>query len=109
MTTHYAFRTEWSKQGKPKILWQLPCRREHRETGGWEANFDSAGAGKHHRGHNWIGTWNISIVLPVMGQWIGISHVGNRRWECTEVAYFHKHENLGNSCMVKWYEIELKK
>ena len=84
-------------------------RREHRETGGREVNFDSGGAGKHHRGPNWIGTWKMSIVLPVMGQWIGISHVGNRRWECTEMAYFQKHKNLGNSCMVKWCEIELKR
>ena len=82
-------------------------RYEHRETRGWEVNFDSGGAGTHLRGHNWIGTWKISITMPSIEAWIGISRVGNKRSECTEVAYFQTHENLGNSCMVKWYEIEL--
>lgn len=27
-------------------------RYEHRETRGWEVNFDSGGAGTHLRGHN---------------------------------------------------------
>ena len=77
------------------------------ETGGWEVNLNSGGAGKLHGGHNWVGTWKISIILPVMEKWRRTSGTGNRGWECTEVAYFQKHGNLGNSCTVKWCEIEL--
>lgn len=79
-------------------------RHQHRwETGGWEVNLNSGGAGKLHGGHTELGLEK----YPVMEKWIRISGIGNRWWECTEVACFQKHGNLGNSCTVKWCEIEL--